>query len=299
MNALRHRLLIAGLALGLPALAAPAAHADTLLTPSKGAVNLTRGGGWHAWAAPQDGGGYRLVLRTPGGEVVVPQIPAFGAAPDPSIGSDRFAAGRRLLVAYSRCSGASTTRGCDVWALDTTTLREAKVAALSSRTYSETAPSVQYGRWAFVRRGKGRSTGVHSWSAGNRVRRITGTLARETATNATRVAYTYNSRRGGGVAVRRVSGQGGAILAASRLPVVPTDVNLTRYQAAWLVPGQGAFVTERFAGSGGENARPAVKPASRQLPAGTVSLALGASSTDADVLTADGLVRPSPPLFIP
>ena len=47
-------------------------------------------------------------------------------------------------------------------------------------------------------------------------KRLSSTLARETATNGTRVAYTYNSSRGGGLAVRQLSGDGGVARARSR-----------------------------------------------------------------------------------
>lgn len=278
------------------ALAAPAAaQADTLVAASPGAQHLASAGGYHAWSSPRDDGRFDLVVLAPDGTQSRPVAP-FGAPVHPQIGSDRFGArDRRLLVAYSRCEGTSDIAGCDVHALDLRTGREERVAALASRTYSETAPSLQYGQWAFVRRGGGPRKGLYAWSEGQRPRRISTTLARETASTASRVAYTYNSSRGGGVAIRRLSGEGGALVVASRLDTVPNAVSLTRYNAAWLAGGR-AFQTTRFAGSGGPYS-PQTKPSTRDLPAGTVSLSLGSSIRDAFVLTGEGLVRPEPRLF--
>lgn len=281
-------------ALGALAAVPAAASADTLLAASPGARHLATGGGYQAWSAPRGDGRFDLVVRAPDGTLSRPVAP-FGAPVHPNIGSDAFAAGRALLVVYSRCEGDSTIRGCDVHALDVRNGVERRVPALSTRTYSETAPSVKYGRWAFVRRGGGRRKGVHYWSAASGLRRLTPTLARETASSESRVAYTYNSSRGGGVAIRRLSGRGEPLIGTSRQRTVPNAVSLTRYNAAWLVVGR-AFQTTRFAGSGGPYAS-VTKPAGRDVPAGTVSLALGASIRDALVLTGEGLVRPEPRLF--
>ena len=114
---------------------------------------------------------------------------------------------------------------------------EQKIAELTSKTYSETAPSIELGRLAFVRRGGGPKPGVYYWALGveGPPKRLSSTLARETATNSTRVAYTYNSSRGGGLAVRLLSGHGGVLvpgLAPARRPAQPAADALQRRVAA-------------------------------------------------------------------
>ena len=71
---------------------------------------------------------------------------------------------------------------------------------------------------AFVRRGGGPKPGLYYYTLGGKAapKRLSSTLARETATNGTRVAYTYNSSRGGGLAVRQLSGDGLARSCRSR-----------------------------------------------------------------------------------
>src|SRR4051794_32984032 len=82
---------------------APAASADTLLTPAPGARNLTGGGGYLAWAAPSAGGRWRLTIRTPGGEVSQPAIADFATPPRVGIGSTSFGiVGRRTVALYER-----------------------------------------------------------------------------------------------------------------------------------------------------------------------------------------------------
>ena len=172
-----------------------------LVTAAPGARNLAANGGYQAWAAPAAGGRWRLTVRAPDGSVTTPAIADFGAPPRPQIGSTQFAAsGRRLLAVYSRCQGASATAGCDVYAYDLAAGTEQKIPQLASKSYSETAPSIELGRLAFVRRGGGPKPGVYYWALGSSKapKRLSTTLARETATNSTRVAYTYNSSRGGG-----------------------------------------------------------------------------------------------------
>lgn len=245
--------LVAGLLLG----AAPA-HADSLETPFLGADDLAAAGGWQAWSAAQPDGRYRLTLRSPDGTVSTPSIAAFGAPVDPAIGTRGGADGintnasRRLSAAYSRCSGSSRLSGCDVYALDLTTMQETKVEALATEKYSETAPSLNFGQWAFVRRGgSGRGTFAYSESR-DRVTRLSPTMARETAI-AARVAFTYNTSRGFGVQIRQASGKGGPLIAASRLDDQPLSPSVTRYRVGWLIPQEKltrVFQSERFAGSG-------------------------------------------------
>jgi hypothetical protein len=287
------------LALAALAVSAPAASADTLVTAAPGARNLTANGGYVVWAQPAPAGRWRLVVRAPNGTVSTPNIADFGAPPAAQIGSTGYAiAGRRLLAVYSRCQSASALAGCDVYAYDLRAGTEERIAALSSRTYSETAPSIELGRIAFVRRGAPRP-GVYAYTLGsNRApRRLTTTVARETATNGTRVAYSYNSSRGGGLAVRRLSGDGGALVPVSRQPVVPRSPLLTRYNAAWLLQDGHVQATARFAGSGGPFELRVID-ANRALPPATNSIALNNDRTSAPYyLDAEGVKLAAPALF--
>jgi len=268
-----HLLAVALAALVALVPAAPAA-ADTLETPAPGARNLAAAGGWQAWAAPTVTGRWRLMLQAPDGSVSAPAIADFGAAPDPAIGSDRRAFdGRRLLVVYSRCAGDSALAGCDVFSFQLNgSAGEERVARLASETYSETAPALALGRFSFVRRGGGPRKGVYVWSVGSAARpvRISAVLARETATNGGRVAYAYNSSRGGGLVIRRPGVPGGVLQPAARQELVPSSLGLDRYRATWLV-GARPLQTARFAGSGGPYPL-RVLPADRALPPGTTSV---------------------------
>jgi hypothetical protein len=294
-------------ALAVPLLAAAqlaataaGANADSLVAPGPGARNLTANGGYVVWAAPAAGGRWRLTVRAPDGTVTTPAIADFGAPPRAQIGSTGFAvAGRRLLAVYSRCQGASAIAGCDVYGYDLRAGTEEKIAKLSSKTYSETAPSLELGRLAFVRRGGGPTPGLYYYALGSTAapKRLTSTLARETATNGTRVAYTYNSSRGGGLAVRRLSGDGGVLVPVSRQPAVPRSPLLTRYNAAWLLQAGHVQATERFAGSGGPFQLRVVE-AKRALPTTTDSLGLNNDRTSAPYyLDAEGVKLTAPPIF--
>jgi hypothetical protein len=292
-------LLPALLAAALLATAATAASADTLVTAASGARNLTANGGYVVWAAPVDGGRWRLTVRAPDGTVTTPAIADFGAPPRAQIGSTGFAVGRRLLAVYSRCQGASAIAGCDVYAYDLRAGTEERIAQLSSRSYSETAPSIELGRLAFVRRGGGPRPGLYYYTLGGKAgpKRLSSTLARETATNGTRVAYTYNSSRGGGLAVRQFSGHGSPLVPISRQPAVPRSPLLTRYNAAWLLEGGHVQATQRFAGSGGPF-KLVVVEAKRALPATTDSLGLNNDRTSAPYyLDAEGVKLAAPPIF--
>lgn len=276
--------------------AAPAAGADILVTAAPGAKNVAFGGGYTVWAAPAAmPGTWKLVVRAPNGTVADAPVPAFGAAPDPSIGSGRSAPGalRPLLAVYSRCDGASSAAGCDVYAYDLRAGTERRVGEVSTAASSETAPSVTLGTWSFVRRGGGPRPGVYVRTLAGGVRRLSPVLARETVNNGTRVAYTFNSSRGGGVAVRRISGRGDVLTPAVRRPVVPRSLALSRYQAAWL-GGDRVFSTTRFAGSGGPFTPRTL--AGRTVP-GIDSFAVGRSFNVARFLDAQGVKVPSPALF--
>jgi hypothetical protein len=299
---MRPRTVLHTLALATTVLAASAsaASADSLVAAAPGARNLTANGGYVVWAAPGDGGRWRLTVRAPNGTVTTPAIADFGAPPAAAIGSDRFAFGdRRLLAVYSRCEGSSSIAGCDVYALDLRAGTEERIPTLSSRTYSETAPSIEHGRLAFVRRGGGPRPGLYSYTLGSSSapRRLTTRLARETANNGSRVAYSYNSSRGGGVAIRRLSGDPGVLVPVSRQPAVPRSPLLRRYNAAWLLQDGRVQATDRFAGSGGPYEL-RVRNANRALPATTNSIALYRDQTSAPYyLDAEGVKLASPALF--
>ena len=171
---------------------------------------------------------------------------------------------------------------------------------ISTTAASETAPSLARGSWAFVRRGEGASRkGVHTVDANRRgavVRRVSPQIARETATNGGRVAYAYRSSRGGGLAVRRTTGQGGVLTLASRAGQVPRSILLSRYRASWLLFEQGdagprVFTTNRL-----RSTPVRVTQARRRLPSDTDSIALVAERVSR-YLAADGVRTIAPPLF--
>ncbi|HMI72469.1 MAG TPA: hypothetical protein VK510_20890, partial [Solirubrobacteraceae bacterium] len=115
--------------------------------------------------------------------------------------------------------------------------------------------------------------------------------------NGSRVAFTYNSSRGGGVAVRRLSGEGEVLVPVSRQPVVPRSPLLTRYNAAWLLQDGRVQATDRFAGSGGPFEL-RVRNAKRALPPTTNSIALRSDRTSAPYyLDAEGVKAAAPALF--
>ena len=290
------------LAVAAGLLAAAPAQADRLETPVDGGANLAAAGGWQAWSAKQADGANRLQLRRPDGTVTTPDIPAFGAPVDPAIGTRGGADGtntpasRRLSVVYSRCAGPSSLSGCDVYALDLTTLVEARVPALSSRTYSETVPTLTFGNWSLVRRGGGPRPGVYSYSERRGLTRLTATLGRETATSQSRTAFTYRTARGFGLQIRRSSGGGSPLVAATGLDRLPVSPQLTRYRAGWLLPRPDAtrvFQTQRFAGSGGPFTL-TVREAPRTLPAGVLSAAGDSSTLFERYLDAAGAQRIDP-----
>jgi hypothetical protein len=304
------------LMLAVAAAPPPAARADTLIQPAGGGRNLAQGAGamqvlpsgqivqapgWLAWAQPAEQGRWRLMLRSPQGATTSPAIPDFGAPPDPNIGSDRPAGGaQRMFVVYSRCAGTSTIAGCDVYRYDIVAGTEEKVAAISTAAASETAASVRLGVWSFVRRGSGASRpGVYVFTPGGGVRRLSGVLARETVVGGggSRVAYAYNTSNGGGVAVRRVSGKGGVVLAATRQPAVPASLVATRYKYGWLMPaadgGQRVMWTSRLSGRA-ESVT--VRSGRRNLPASTNSITTNGHVPD-KYLDTTGIFSLSPPLF--
>ncbi len=288
------------LAAGLAAVAPAAARADTLESPAPGAQNVAAGGGWQAWSVPTPGGRFQLQVRKPDGTVLTPSIGSFGAPVDPAIGTRGGADGvntnasRRLSAVYSRCRGTSALQDCDVYAYDLSTGEEERVPALASRTYSETAPSLDLGNWSFVRRGAGglhRRKGVFSFSERRGLLRLSPTLARETATSQSRTAFTYASSRGFGLQVRFSSGRSGNLVPVAGQPEEVTSPQLTRYRVGWLVPTEGRtdlFQTARFAGSGGPYTL-RVEKAPRSLPAGVRSAAGDDSQPFTRYAAADGI----------
>lgn len=254
------------------AVAAPAS-ADTLLTPAPaGSSNLAFGGGWLAWSQPE-GDAHRLVLRAPDGTVTTPAVPAFDAPVDPAIGTAFTKDFKKVLhVVYERDG--------DIRRLDLTTGRESAFPGASSKAYRETAPSLNEGTLAFARRG-GAHDGVHVLSSRRgTIRRISATVAREVATNGTRVAYTVSS----GLRIVRVSGEGRALrVAGGGL----RSIVLTRYQAAWIAGDGRLQRTDRFAGSGGPHAL-RVRDTARQVP-GLRAIAVGETFNANRYLDAEGV----------
>jgi hypothetical protein len=78
-----------------------------------------------------------------------------------------------------------------------------------------------------------------------------------------------------------------------RRPSVPRSVQLTRYQAGWLV-GEQAFSTTRFAGSGGPFSP---RTLAGRTVAGIDSFAIGRNFRQSRYLDAEGLKSASPSLF--
>lgn len=293
---------VLGAAAGLLLVAVPA-HADVLETPVERGANLASAAGWQAWSTTAAGGTHRLRLRRPDATVLTPDIRAFGAPVDPAIGTRGGAdaintpASRRLSTVYSRCAGPSSLSGCDVYALNLTTLKEEKVAALATRTYSETAPSLTFGNWSVVRRGGGPRPGVYSYAERRGLRRLSPILARETATSQSRVVFSYSRPPTGfGVQILQSSGEGRALVAATGLDRLPVSLQLTRYRAGWLLPRPDVtrvFETQRFAGSGGPFTLTVVE-APRTLPAGVRAASGNASTLFERYLDAEGVKRIDP-----
>ncbi len=274
-----------------------AARADVLETAAPGAANLATSAGYQAWSAPQADGTHRLTIRRPDGSVLTPDIPAFGAPVDPALGTTLATrpagndlAGRSFSAVYARCEGSSTTEGCDIHRYDIFRDVEERVERLATRAYSETAPSVNFGGWAVVRRG-GARPGTYSYSSfSDRLRRLTSTVALETAASAARLAFTYRSSRGYGVQVRNAAGTR-VLVPASGLRDAPRSVQVTRYRVGWLLPGADAtrvFQTRRFAGSGGPFPLEVVE-APRTLPAGVTAAAGDASFLFRRYVDAEGV----------
>ena len=283
MRHLRPLLAASAALLALPS----AAHADVLLTPAPGATNLAAGGGWMAWAAPARDGGWQLVVRAPDGTLSTP-VAGFAAPPAPSIGSGGFGTQpRSLYAAYTRTDtdGADT----DVWQLDLRTGRESPLPGAATDRYRESAPSLRFGTFTFVRRG-GPRDGVHVRRLRGRLRRVSPDTPSTTAFNGSRVAYA----KGRSVVVHRVSGAGRPIV--QRTPSVPRSVQLLRYRAGWLLDGGRVFQTRRFGGSGTTYPVGDAVEGERALPASTRSVAFEGPRLRL-FLDDEGVKRAVPPPF--
>ena len=281
------------IALGLAALGAAfalppsAAHADVLLAPAPGATNLAAAGGWMAWAAPAGDTGWQLVVRAPDGTLSTP-VAGFASPPAPSIGSGGFdERPRPIYAAYTRPD--ATGDDTDVWRLDLRTGREARLPSAATDRFRESAPSLQYGTFTFVRRG-GPREGVFLRRRNGRLRRVSGDTPATTAFNGSRVAYA----KGRSVVVHRVSGIGRPIV--QRTPGVPRSVQLLRYRAAWLLGGGRVFQTGPFGGSGTTYPAGNADEGQRPLPLSTRSVAFEGARLRLFV-DDEGVKRAVPPPF--
>ncbi len=171
------------LAAALLGTAATAASADTLVTAAPGARNLAANGGYQAWASPAAGGRWRLTVRAPDGvgEHAGHRGLRRAAAP-----ADRLDPVRRLgpapagrLLALPGRLGHRRVRRLRLRPGARAPSRRSPSCA--SKTYSETAPSIELGRLAFVRRGGGPKPGVYYWARGSSKAPRSGSRARSRA----------------------------------------------------------------------------------------------------------------------
>jgi hypothetical protein len=277
----------------------PAAQADTLLSAAPGARNLAAGGGYAAWAAPTGDGHWRLMVRDRAGAVTAAPVATFGTAPDPSIGSDAFI-GSRMVVVYSRCSGTSAVRGCDVHRLDLASGKESKVSGAATRSYSETAPSIANGRLGFVRRGGARN-GVYvlvsSYSdRAPHLNRIDGHIARETSTSHSRIAFLYRNAKGqDDITIAQQDGHNRRLMTRAK-PGVLFNVVATRYKVGWLEHATGSVVAKMTDRVNPSDEKPTIRTGKRPLPASTQS-AVADSSHIVAYLDAEGYKRLDPAIF--
>jgi len=264
-----------------------AGAADSLIIAAPGAKNLAAAEGWRAWAAPTARGRWQLVTRAPDGTIQAANINTFGAPPDPSISQTSFAGpDRRIVAVYSRCQGASATKGCDIFQYDLGAGSERKLTRLSTTAGSETAPSIYMQSYAFARRG-GPRPGTYTANP-KQVRRVHSRVARETALTHSRVAF----RVGDSIIMSQLAGHRRRTIATGRGIF---GVVLTRYRVGWLQrAGHStlAFMTDRINPTGSVTAR----QGTHDLPASTQS-AVTDSSRITEYLDATGIKRAEPPLF--
>ncbi|MCP9492065.1 MAG: hypothetical protein MSC31_19640, partial [Solirubrobacteraceae bacterium MAG38_C4-C5] len=117
-------------------------------------------GGWAAWSAFEEGVGYRLVLRGPGGEIAAASVQPREVPFDVDLGPSEDDG---VVAAYSRCEqepdeyGAggvllrTTGRGCDLFRLDVLGGEETKLEGASTDQASEYLPSIWKDSVAFAR----------------------------------------------------------------------------------------------------------------------------------------------------
>ncbi len=117
-------------------------------------------GGWAAWSAFEEGVGYRLVLRGPGGEIAAASVKPRAVPFDVDLGPSEDDG---VVAAYSRCAqepdeyGAggvllrTTGRGCDIFRLDVLGGGETKLKGASTDQASEYLPSIWEDSVAFAR----------------------------------------------------------------------------------------------------------------------------------------------------
>ena len=187
---------------------------------------------------------------------------------------------------------------CDLYALDLAAGTERKLTRASSAACSETAASIYAGSVGFVRRGRGcPRPGVYRQVAARPAQRIVPTIALETGINQSRIAYSYRSAAGFGLAVRRIGGEGEPIVLLSASPDQPRSLIYGRYTAAWLLPTSGeqaVFMSSRISGSRLRGTP--LRQGERLLPASTDSIA-GEDGHPTRYLDAGGVESMSPALF--
>jgi alpha-tubulin suppressor-like RCC1 family protein len=117
-------------------------------------------GGWAAWSAFEEGVGYRLVLRGPGGNIAPASVEPRSVPFDVDLGPSEDDG---VVAAYSRCEqepdsyGAggvllrTTGRGCDIFRLDVLGGGETKLEGASTDQSSEYLPSIWRDSVAFAR----------------------------------------------------------------------------------------------------------------------------------------------------
>ena len=283
--------LIAVVAAG--ALAAPSTvSADQLVAKASGARNLAAGGGWMAWAQ-RSGSRWKLVTRSPGGQVADAMIATFGAPPDPAIGSSGYGiAGKRVIAVYSRCDGTSSRLGCDVYRYDLKAGTEQRVTSISTAAASEIAPSVALGQYGFVRVG-GPSPGTYT--AARHIHRVDTRLALETAVSGSRIVYTVAIGATRQVILSQYDGGNRRVLTTGLGIFSPVT---TRYRAGWLQHRGGSVIARMTDRINPSTTTPTIRDGSRPLPVSTNSATADASRI-ALYLDAKGVHRASPPLFHP
>ena len=222
---------------------APAASADDLVAAAPGARHLTGAGGYLAWSSPTPDGTWRLTLRAPDGTVSQPDVAAFAKAPQPEIGSVLDGTAKRLVAVY--------VRDGDPYELELASGVERRLDRLATAA-EETLVAVNYSQYVVAR--KGARAGLYAVGRSGSSRRLTATVPSELAMAYSRVATIEGTGSARKVVVRRLSGEGRALVAGKGL-VAPSSLWLTRYRAGWATSnpqvGTRLYATKRFAGSGG------------------------------------------------